>query len=139
MKNLFFVLILMCGSVLQAQEAGLTGVKVVGEQGEPLIGATVKIMQGDNLITQLYTDFEGLGVVMLHPGMYEFEVSYTGYSKQLYTGVHVNSGWVNTVNITLETEGLICHWVWAHWPNLMSEDPGNTGTTLTSTQLMRSY
>ena len=78
--------------------------QVTDDTGETLIGASVKIMKGDQFIRGCITDFDGnYRVTPLDPGNYDVEYSYTGYESHRVTGVRVLPGQLNFVDITLKS------------------------------------
>ncbi len=79
---LTFAMLLCCvGSVL-AQSTVLTG-KVSDDKGEGLIGATVKVLKGADIVRGTITDYDGnYRVSPLDPGTYDVEFSYTGFTTQ---------------------------------------------------------
>ena len=74
---LFFSLLFLVANLI-AQEYTISGVITDVENGEPLIGASVKI--GDKGVV---TDFDGNYTVKLIDGKYEASYSYVGYETQV--------------------------------------------------------
>jgi len=75
--TLFFVLSTSC---LLAQ-TGILGT-VLDEIGEPIIGGSVSVFEGEGFITGAATDFDGHYKLNLDPGYYHIEFSYVGYDSQ---------------------------------------------------------
>lgn len=69
----------------QGGQTVLTG--IVKDQTEELIGATVKVMQGNVFVRGTITNVEGRFWISVPPGKYDLEVSYTGYTASKVTGI----------------------------------------------------
>lgn len=74
--------------------------RVTDEEGEPLIGASVKLMLGGEMVAGRVTDMDGNYRFEVVSGWYEIEISYTGYSSQ-HTDVAIRSGETAIANIAL--------------------------------------
>lgn len=80
MKNVFPLLLLAVLSLaafMPKTGAILTG-KITGNTGEALIGASVKVLKGTELIRGAISDLNGVYRVEVEPGTYDVEFSYTG-------------------------------------------------------------
>ncbi|MFN0036128.1 MAG: carboxypeptidase regulatory-like domain-containing protein [Saprospiraceae bacterium] len=66
--------------------------KVLDDSGEGLIGATIRVTKGKDLVRGVITDYEGNYRVQLLPGTYDVEFSYVGYSVKRVMQVRVLSG-----------------------------------------------
>ncbi|MBK8554513.1 MAG: carboxypeptidase regulatory-like domain-containing protein [Lewinellaceae bacterium] len=64
------------------------------QDGAPLIGATVKLMQDAVVIRGVITDIDGSYTLKLEPGTHTIEVSYTGYVAARKSGIPVFEGQV---------------------------------------------
>ena len=127
-------MLLSAGAVL-AQTA-LQG-KVTDEKGEGLIGATVKVLKGSEIVRGTITDYDGnYRVSPLDPGTYTVEISYTGYSTQTVTGVRVISNQINFLDKQM-AEGLVLGEavITAFKVPLIEQDKTQGGQTLTSDQI----
>ena len=91
----------VCTFLLQAQTTVLEGTVTESGSNEILIGATVKISRGAEVVKMAVTDVDGNYRITLDPGTYDVEVSYTGFSPAKITGMKALSGQVNRLNITL--------------------------------------
>lgn len=78
---------------------------ITDETGEALIGATVKLMQGNQFIRGAVTDVEGNYRMKVEPGFYSLEVSYTGYSTQRTAGILVRNDQIAYINQLLTSAG----------------------------------
>lgn len=98
-RYLLFLLVICLATSVDAQTTAITG-KIVDEQGEPMIGATVKVKDARGVGT--VTDFEGNYQLMVNqPTPFVLVVSYTGYSET--TATVENAG---QVDFTLTTDVL---------------------------------
>lgn len=80
------------------QRPGRIGGKVTGAQGETLVGASIKILEGGNA-TQ--TSVDGSYVLPLPVGTYTVEVSYVGYQTKRITDVKVEAGETTPLPVSL--------------------------------------
>ncbi len=110
--------------------------RVVDDQGEALLGATVKVMRGADLVRGTATDFNGNYRVNLDPGNYDVEVSYSGYQTQKVTGVRVIANIINTLDFTLSSSAVLTEVVIKDYKvPLIEQDKTSGGQTLTSEQI----
>ena len=86
----------------QPQQPGRISGKLLDEQGKPMLGASVRIVQ-HNGGTQ--SDIDGNYALSLSPGSYTVEVSYLGYKTQQVTGVKVIGGKNTMLDIVLQQSG----------------------------------
>ncbi|MCE7925334.1 MAG: TonB-dependent receptor [Haliscomenobacteraceae bacterium CHB4] len=132
---LTFAMLLSAGAVL-AQTTVLQG-KVTDDKGEGLIGATVKVLKGADIVRGSITDYDGnYRIAPLDPGTYDVEFSYTGYNAQRVTGVKVISNQITfldqAMSSNLVIEGVV---VSAFKVPLIEQDKTQGGQTLTSDQI----
>ena len=108
----------------------------VRDDKEALVGATVKVTKGTDVISGAITDPEGKYRLTLDPGSYDVEVSYTGYQVQRTEGVQVLSNKLNSLDFALAS-GLAINEVEikAFKVPLINEDGTESGSSLTSTQI----
>ncbi|MCB0533761.1 MAG: carboxypeptidase regulatory-like domain-containing protein [Lewinellaceae bacterium] len=131
---LTFVMLISVSAVI-AQSTVLTG-KVTDDQGEALIGATIKVLSGSDFVRGTITDFNGDYRVQLDPGNYDVEVSYTGYQTQKLTGVRVLVNTINSVDYSMVSSNVLGEvTVSAFKVPLIEQDKTSTGQTLTSEQI----
>ncbi|MBK7935573.1 MAG: carboxypeptidase regulatory-like domain-containing protein [Lewinellaceae bacterium] len=131
---LTFALLLSAGAVLA--QTVLQG-KVSGDDGEALIGATVKVLRGADFVRGTITDYDGnYRVAPLDPGTYDVEFSYTGFNVQRVTGVKVLTNQMTFLDATM-TSGLVIEGleVTAFKVPLIEQDKTSGGQTLTSDQI----
>jgi alpha-2-macroglobulin len=92
----------------------LTG--IVRDADEGLIGATVKVYMNGTFIRGTITDVEGHYRISIPPGVYQIEVSYTGYVSERSTGIVLLEGQITQIvhelsssNVLFETEMITCY------------------------------
>jgi len=110
--------------------------KVTDDMGEALIGATVKVLRGADLVRGTITDYNGDYRLTLDPGNYDVEVAYTGFKMQKVTGVRVISNTLNTLDFTLVVGNELSEvTVTAFKVPVIEQDKTQGGQTLTSEQI----
>jgi hypothetical protein len=130
---LTIALLLGTGAVI-AQSTVLQG-KISDESGEGLIGATVKVLKGTDVVRGAITDFEGNYRLNLDPGTYDVEFSYTGFSTLRNSGVKVLNGQINFLDGTMSNTVLTEVVIKTFKVPLIKQDETATGQTLTSDQI----
>lgn len=89
MKNYLLSLLLLNAAILlPAQSSVLTG-RITDADGEKVIGATLKIYQGETLAGRSFSDVDGAYRIPLEPGTYTLEVMYTGCVTQKIPDIRV--------------------------------------------------
>src|SRR6188474_1531875 len=92
---IFFII----SSSVIAQSVSISGKVTDADNGEPLIGATVVVV---NSSQGSVTDLDGkYAISNLPAGTYSLKTSYVGYVGKEISGVEVNNGQVITLNITM--------------------------------------
>lgn len=127
-------MLLSAGAVLA--QTVLQG-KITDDKGEGLIGATVKVLKGADIVRGTITDYDGnYRVSPLDPGTYDVEISYTGFSTQKVTGVKVISNQITFLDQVM-ANGLILEEavITAFKVPLIEQDKTQGGQTLTSDQI----
>ncbi|MEY3249552.1 MAG: hypothetical protein RL742_1595, partial [Bacteroidota bacterium] len=130
---LTIALLLGTGAVI-AQSTVLQG-KISDDSGEGLIGATVKVLKGTDVVRGAITDFEGNYRLNLEPGTYDVEFSYTGFSTLRNAGVKVLNGQINFLDGTMSNTVLTEVVIKTFKVPLIKQDETSTGQTLTSDQI----
>ncbi len=116
------------GTILRGQ--------IIDETGEPLIGATIKVMHGTEFVRGIITDYNGKYRASIQPGKYDIVVSYTGFQTCKSTGVQVLENSLNTVDIALGTGAVLEEVVITEYKNpLIEQDKTSSGQTLTADQV----
>ncbi len=131
---LTFAMLLSAGVVLA--QTVLSG-KVTDEATkEDLIGASVKITKGGEVVKGAITDFNGEYRIPLDPGKYDVEVSYTGYTASRVSGVQVLSNTINYQNFSMASGSILGEVVIKEFKvPLIRQDETSTGQALTSDQI----
>ena len=137
-RSLLLTIAMLCcvGAVL-AQSTILQG-KVTDPTGEPLIGASVKVLKGTEMAKGSVTNIEGEYRISIDPGTYNVEITYTGYVTANVQGVKVLTGQINFLNQTLSdntTTVLGGVEIVAYKVPLIEQDKTSGGQTLTSDQI----
>ena len=78
---------------------------ITDDIGDPVIGGTVKVLNGDALVTGAATDFDGNYRISVDPGTYNVEFSYIGFTPQRINGVEVLAGQENKLDQKFEANG----------------------------------
>jgi TonB-linked SusC/RagA family outer membrane protein len=81
------------------QQVGSLIGRVTDEKGEPLIGATVRVVEINEGVS---TNVEGAFSLSLKPGTYTVEVSYISYETQSKPGVTVQAGQATELSFSLK-------------------------------------
>ena len=131
---LTFAMLLVGAAVAWSQSTVLTGAITNGE--EALIGATVKVSKGTDFVRGSITDYNGDYRILLDPGTYDVEFSYTGFQAQRITGVRVIGGQLTTQNVTMSNATVLAEIeIVGYKVPLIQQDQTSSGQTLTSEQL----
>ena len=128
--------ILVCFGA-QAQTS-LSGKIIDASNSEELIAANIVIKKNGVFITGTSTDLEGNYKVVIDPGTYEVEVSYTGYPEQLIQDVRVIAGKDNALDIEMSNEGGIDLGevvITTYKVPLIEQDKTSGGSTITSKEI----
>lgn len=94
--------LLLFGVSTSVAQTSLRGKVTDAESGEPVIFANVVLKKNGVFITGGDTDFDGnYSITNLDPGTYDVEVSQIEYSPKLITGVLVNAGKSNRLDVEM--------------------------------------
>ncbi|HOY06936.1 MAG TPA: carboxypeptidase regulatory-like domain-containing protein [Saprospiraceae bacterium] len=91
----------VAGLFTSVDKTTLNGMVYDAQNGEPLIGATVQVIQNKKPVKGAVADFDGKFSMELEPGIYEVEASYTGYVAVRFPEVVVKQG-ENNIQFKLE-------------------------------------
>lgn len=106
---------------------------VTDDKGETLIGATIKVLKGTDFVKGGLTDLNGHYRILLQPGSYDVEVSYTGFAQSRTLGVRALVGQINFHDVVLSSNTIIDEVVISDYKvKLIDQDKTSTGATLTS-------
>ena len=100
-RNLLLTLCFVFLGTFAFAQTSLNGKVTDIETGEDLIGANIVLKQNDAYKGGASTDFDGNYSISVDPGTYDVEVSYIGFPNNLVTGVVINAGQSNTLDVQL--------------------------------------
>lgn len=101
---LVYFLVISSTSILYAnefQQSGTIKGRIVDEKGEPLPGASVKVLE---LNTGVQSKGDGSYSLSVAPGTYTVLVSFISYTSSTQTKVGVKAGQVTTLNVALSAQ-----------------------------------
>ncbi len=133
MKKLFLLLPFLCFFFSAFTQTTLGGKIIDAETGEELIGANFTLSQNGNFVTGTSTDFNGNYKLTLDPGFYDVEASYVGYPPEKRTGIYVEKGQNNKLNIAFEytrPQLISCCFSWHYKIPLLKKDDTSSGLTI---------
>ncbi|MGJ1312212.1 TonB-dependent receptor domain-containing protein [Sphingobacterium lactis] len=84
--------------VVERQQPGRIGGKIVDDRGEVLIGASIKVLQNNQA---MQSSVDGSYTFSVAPGSYTIEVSYISFQTKRITGVNVKAGELTSLTIVL--------------------------------------
>ena len=93
----------------------LTGKVTEEGTGEELISATIVVTQNRNFIQGQTTDFDGNFSIKVDPGIYDIEVSYTGFYTQRITDIKIEEGNTTKVDVQLKSGVITTCGVYYGW------------------------
>ena len=106
LKKLGLGLLLISGFYSSAQTGALKG-QILNDDKEPVIGATIKILQGGSLIGGAVTDAEGKYTYKpLNPGEYELLISSMETQTKKVTNIRVSGEKTTYVDVAVSTNTL---------------------------------
>ena len=82
------ICMLVLSTLLVQGQATFRGKVSDGENGEALMGATVAVFQGENVVGGAYTDLEGNYSVSVQPGTFTVIVTYISYVSDTLANVN---------------------------------------------------
>jgi TonB-linked SusC/RagA family outer membrane protein len=88
-------------SPYQIQNNGKISGKIVDEKGEPLPGASIRIVE---LNTGVQSNPDGTYSINVAPGLYTLTVSFISYTSTTQTKVQVKAGQTTTLDVSLTAE-----------------------------------
>ncbi len=103
MKQTAILIILICQAfILQAQKGTLQGTILDSKNSDPLIGATVKIVNSDKGTA---TDIDGFfSIPNIEVGIYEIEISYVSFKTELLKNIKIEADKTTELKINLSEE-----------------------------------
>lgn len=105
-KFFSFVVLLLSSTVVFGQEnkGFLRGNIADGEEGGPLYGATVRVMELSGV--GAISDFDGNYSILVTPGKYTVEVSFVGYQPQVFKELEIKPGESTMLDVVLTSKTL---------------------------------
>lgn len=136
---LLFFALLIGGSVSLEAQTSVFGTVTDAETGEPVLFCNVALFRNDVLQTGTQTDFDGVySITNIDPGSYDIEVSYVGYQTRRITGVLVQAGRANKVDLEMEPGvQLDVVEIIGYKVPLIEQDNTTQGGTVTAEQIQR--
>jgi hypothetical protein len=95
----------LAGFFIPETDSYLKG-KITSMEGEPLSAAAIKILKNNEFVKGTITDINGEYKVALDPGIYEIQISYTGFSTLKYVDVVVQKGATHILDASMEDGAL---------------------------------
>ncbi len=141
-RTLRYLFILLCLSITgtafaQSAPGEITGT-ITDNKGEPVINATVQVLEGNIVKGGAVTDFDGkYSIKPIDPGHYDVKVSYLGFNDNLTTGVLVSPDKTTGVNVKLQPSATAIKEVEVHGYKIPLVDKYSQGgnTTITSDRI----
>src|SRR5687768_1383085 len=100
MRALTTILLLLAGTVSFSQDGGLKG-QVLDNGQYPFVGLTIKLLEGDSLITGTMTDQNGNYMLEgVKAGHYNLSVQYLGFRERVIKDVMISANEIRQFNIT---------------------------------------
>ncbi|MBP7821863.1 MAG: carboxypeptidase regulatory-like domain-containing protein, partial [Saprospiraceae bacterium] len=130
------LLLLVCG--LTFAQTSLTGSVTDSETGEPILYGNVKLYKNGVFKLGVQTDYDGnYSAANIDPGKYDVEASYVGYKAQTVTGVIVNAGKANKLDIKITSAAVTIDVVTIteYKIPLIQQDNTSQGGAITSEQI----
>ncbi len=124
---------LVFGAIGVSAQTVLTGKVSDADTKEDLIGATVKVLRGTDVVRGGTTNYDGEFRFSLDAGTYSLEVSYTGFQTDRTNGVQVLTGQINYLDVKLSSGALLAEVIIKEYiVPLIQKDQNSGGQTLTS-------
>ncbi len=126
------ILIFLFGENVFSQ-TGITGKVIDEDTRDEMIAANVIVSKNGVFVQGETTDIDGNYKIRLDPGIYEVEVSYTGYPTKKLADIVVNAGELKKLDVKMKIEdGIIyCYFGYeGYLIPLIKHDETSTGQTL---------
>ncbi len=140
MRNILLTLTLLFSTLVVMGQTSLRGKVTEAESGEPVLIGNITLKRNGVFVTGAQTDLDGNYIISnLDPGTYDVEVSYVGLQTKQVTGVRVEGGKNNNLDVQLADEGIklgVIDIVDYRVP-LIDKDQTSTGQTITSDDIKR--
>lgn len=138
--RLLILLFLFLASISSAQTDSLAVLQgqLLDRNAETLIGASVKITQNGKLVKGAITDYNGVFRVMLPPGIYDIEYSYTGYQPTREKALALEKGQIKMTAAVMKIEVGDQTTYYCPIP-ILDYYPGNSGDRFSAYQIRNMY
>ena len=113
---------------------------IISDKVEALVGASVKLSEGGEVIVSRATGIDGDYKISTEPGVYDVEFSYTGYNPQRFEGQTLAVGKTLELNVLLNNAKIVewgCYFGWK--VPLIIKDGTESGLTITSDQIKQMF
>ncbi len=133
MKKIILLLPFLCFCFSAFSQTSLGGKITDAATGEELIGGNITLSQNGNFVTGTSTDFNGNYKLTVDPGFYDVEASYVGYPPEKRTGIYIEKGQSNQLNIVFEGTApqlSICIFSGYYKVPLLQKDKTSSGITI---------
>jgi hypothetical protein len=100
MKNLVGLGLLLFANVFVAQNGFVRGNIIGGDDGQPVLGATISVEEIPGKGTT--TDFDGNYSLALPPGVYSLKYSFISYQQQVFKNIEVKSGEIKLIDVVMQ-------------------------------------
>jgi hypothetical protein len=102
LKQILVAALLMTGNLIMAQSTGMVRGTITDEDGAPLFGAQVRVMEDSSLVIGTTTDFDGnYSIKEITPGDYDLVISSLGKGTQKIKKVSIDPSKVAYVSTKL--------------------------------------
>ena len=100
MRALTTILLLLTGTVSFSQDGGIKG-QILDSGQDPFAGLTVKILNGDSVITRTITDQNGdYRLEGIKAGQYNLSIQHLGFRERIIKDVTISANETRHFNIT---------------------------------------
>ena len=103
--EMVFCLIFLLSHLIIIAQTSITGKLTDKETGEEMIGGNIVVFQNGTFVQGMPTDIDGNFSIQLDAGVYDVEVSYTGYRTQKIMNVSTMKGRSTIVDVQLRIGG----------------------------------
>ena len=135
--NLILIIALLFSTSFVFSQTSITGKVTDKETGENMIAANIVVSKNGVFIQGETTDIDGNYSIRVDSGIYDLEISYTGYPPQKIAGVVAKHGQATIVDVQLSAGTVTLNEVVVTGYNvpLIKQDETTTGKTITSEQI----
>jgi hypothetical protein len=135
MKKSFTYLFFLFTSTMVFGQKGTLNLIVQDETNEPLIGATIKVFQNEQLVHDGWSDFNGMTQFQLDPGLYDMVTTYIGCATEYTRDIEIRANELHAFQVNLKWTIVFDCGMSFTTPNVIDPNPENTGTTFQANQI----